>query len=113
LLLELSLLLAGDLEVQALNRDYRGIDRTTDVLSFSQLEGEPAPAASGALGYRVLGDVVISVERAACQAEGEDLEAELCRLIVHGLCHLRGFDHARVKDARAMRAEEERLLGLL
>jgi probable rRNA maturation factor len=99
--------------VHALNRDYRGIDRTTDVLSFSQLEGEPAPAASGVLGYRVLGDVVISVEQAARQAENGDLEAELCRLIVHGLCHLRGFDHAKAAEARRMRAEEERLLAVV
>jgi probable rRNA maturation factor len=108
--LELSLVLAGDLEVHALNRDFRGVDRTTDVLSFSQLEGQPSPVAEGALGLRVLGDVVISVEQAARQAEG-GLEAELLRLIAHGLCHLRGYDHARARDAKAMQAEEARLLA--
>ncbi len=83
------------------------------MLSFSQLEGEPAPAASGALGPRVLGDVVISVEQAARQAGEGGLEPELLRLIAHGLCHLLGFDHARARDARAMQAEEARLLAVV
>jgi probable rRNA maturation factor len=99
---EWSLVLTDDHELRALNLGYRAIDRTTDVLSFAQLDAE------------LLGDVVISVEQAARQAPEGDLEAELVRLMVHGLCHLRGFDHeGGGAEARAMRAEEARLLAAL
>jgi probable rRNA maturation factor len=90
--------------VRELNRRYRGLDRTTDVLSFSQREGPAVP------GEAPLGDVVISVEQAARQASGGELEAEVVRLLVHGLCHLRGLDHGERDAAAAMRLEERRLL---
>jgi rRNA maturation RNase YbeY len=100
-------LLTDDGELRELNRRYRNVDRTTDVLSFAQREGE------GLCDTHLLGDVVISVEQAARQALGGDLLAELVRLLVHGLCHLRGLDHARRADAARMRAEEARLLGVV
>ena len=80
------------------------MDRTTDVLSFAQLEGE------GLVVPGLLGDVVISVEQAARQAPRGDLEAELARLVAHGLCHLLGFDHGDDAEEARMRAEEARLL---
>ena len=107
---ELSILLTGDEEIRELNRDWRDKDRATDVLSFSQVEGE------GPAGARVLGDVVISMDTAARQAEelGHDLEHEVARLLVHGVLHLLGHDHVRGgSSARKMRAEEKRLLALL
>lgn len=104
---ELSVLLCGDARIQELNRDWRGIDAATDVLSFPQgtLPG----------GVPVLGDVVVSVPTAARQAAdaGHDLRAELRVLLVHGVCHLLGHDHHDEAEARVMRAEEERLLRAL
>jgi probable rRNA maturation factor len=97
--------LTDDEEVRALNRDYRGIDRTTDVLSFPMQEGEGAGLVPG-----LLGDVVVSVEQAARQAPDGDVEREVVRLLAHGLCHLRGLDHGTRTEARKMNAEEQRLL---
>lgn len=101
------MLLTDDDELRELNRRYRHIDRATDVLSFAQREGE------GLCSTHLLGDVVISVEQAARQAPRGDLLAELVRLLAHGLCHLRGFDHARRAGAALMRTEESRLLSVV
>ena len=103
---ELSLSLVDDDEMQAINRQYRGIDRPTDVLSFSLYEGEGA-AYRGSL----LGDVVIGIEVAARQAAERHraLDEEVGRLLVHGLLHLLGHDHERDEEARRMRAEERRV----
>ena len=96
-----------DDEVHSLNQQFRQQDNTTDVLSFCMQEGQGAELTPG-----LLGDVVISVERAASQAP-DGLEAELVRLMVHGLCHLRGLGHQNVSQRRAMLAEEQRLLDSL
>lgn len=97
---ELSVLLAGDEVVTQLNREWRGKDSTTDVLSFPQ-------DADG-----LLGDVVINVELAARQAEerGHGVVAEVRVLLVHGLAHLLGHDHHTEVEASRMRAAERRLL---
>ena len=84
---ELSILLVDDGEMQKLNQQYRGIDKTTDVLSFeASLPGISSP---------VLGDVVISVETAQKQAleRGHDIIEEILHLLVHGILHLLGYDH--------------------
>ena len=88
---EWSLTFVDDEAIRTFNREYRGFDRPTDVLSFSQLEGEddfPLPED----GPKLLGDVVISAERAKTQAEerGHTLDAEVALLITHGLLHLLG-----------------------
>jgi len=108
--LELSVVLTGDAEIHRLNRQYRGVDRPTDVLAFSQREGGAAVARSP-----VLGDVVISIETAARQRGRRALVDEVLALATHGLCHLLGYDHASdaeevVMNARAaaLRAEAER-----
>lgn len=98
---ELSILLTDDEEIHRLNRTYRNRDRPTDVLSFSQREGEfPGPAV-------VLGDVVISIETAKRQAQerGHSLEGEILELLAHGVLHLLGYDHEISK------AEHDRHLG--
>ena len=84
---ELSLVLCDDAFIHPLNRDYRGRDSATDVLAFSQREGE-----AGDREDPVLGDVVISVETARRQAweRGHSLERELEILMVHGILHLLG-----------------------
>jgi probable rRNA maturation factor len=106
----LSLTLAGDAEIRRLNRDYRGKDRPTDVLSFSLSEGEFGEVS------RSLGDVVISLETAARQASenGLTLAEEVERLLVHGILHLAGFDHeVSPREERRMRRKEREMRGLL
>jgi probable rRNA maturation factor len=108
---ELSVLFVGDRAMQTLNRQYRGKDRTTDVLSFSLREGR-----FGGVQPDMLGDIVISVPTARSQAlaAGLPLQQELERLLVHGLLHLVGYDHERcAADARAMQLKERSLLKRL
>ncbi len=97
----LSLSLVSDREMRSLNRDWRGKDRSTDVLSFPQSE-------RGALG-----DVVISLDTARRQARegGWPLSVELRRLLAHGILHCRGHDHDTPRGARLMAAAERGLLG--
>ena len=90
---DLSIVLCGDASIRALNARWRKVDKATDVLSFSQ--DDP----------HVLGDVVISVETAARRRK-RTLEDELFFLLVHGLCHLMGHDHATRTEARTMFALE-------
>ena len=102
---DVGVLLAGDEEVRALNRQYRGKDKATDVLSF--------PAADPRNG--IAGDLAISLETALRQAEErhETLEMEIKVLLLHGLLHLAGYDHET--DDGAMHRKEVRLrrkLGL-
>lgn len=109
---EVSVLLGDDATVQALNRDYRGIDRPTDVLSFAQREGEDLP---GGEVSPVLGDIVISLDRARAQAGeyGHSLERELGFLAVHGVLHLLGWDHADPEAEARMMARTEAILAPL
>ena len=104
---EVGLLLVASEEIRQFNRDYRGKDSATDVLSFPQLELEPfdRPAYREALeenrdpgtGEVVLGDIVLSVEKAMEQAEeyGHSVRRELGFLMAHGLLHLLGYDHEK------------------
>jgi len=103
--IEVDLLLTSDERVQQLNRDYRAQDKPTDVLSFSQLEGDAAFVAAPS-GRLVLGDIVISVETARRQAQeqGHPLEAELRHLAAHGALHLLGYDHETDEDEARMNA---------
>ena len=108
---ELSLLLTDDLEIQELNRTYRDLDKATDVLSFPQDED-----AVNETGDTLLGDVVISVETAARQAEEHHLSfnEELILLAIHGILHLLGYDHERSpKDARIMQDKTQEVFEIL
>ncbi len=102
----LSLSLVGDEAMRALNREYRGRDTPTDVLSFP-LDDSRDPAVP----ERLLGDVVISVDTARRQAAGYDapLQRELYRLLIHGVLHLKGHDHVERAERRVMEREERRL----
>lgn len=111
----LSLSIVSDAAMRVVNRDHRGQDRTTDVLSFA-LDGEtPRGATRRQNPERLLGDVVISVETARRQAAGYDatLQEELYRLLIHGLLHVLGHDHMRPDERRIMQREERRLAGAL
>jgi len=108
---ELSVLFIGDTAMRTLNRRYRGKNTTTDVLSFSMQEG-----SYSRIQPDMLGDIVISVPRAAQQAgtAGHSLAREIECLLVHGLVHLLGYDHERgPRDARSMKRMERRILGEL
>lgn len=111
----LSLSLVGDAEMRTINREHRGKDRPTDVLSFA-IDGE-VPGAPWRPGdpERLLGDVVISVETARRQAVDYDatLQEEIYRLLIHGLLHAIGHDHVRVGERRVMQREERRLAGTI
>ena len=102
---ELSVTLTNDEHIHALNKKFRGIDRATDVLSFAFRESDE-PEVIGA-GFEILGDVIISVERAKVQAEefGHSFLREIIFLEVHGLLHLLGYDH--VEEAERLEMEEE------
>jgi probable rRNA maturation factor len=101
---ELSVALVGDRTMRRMNRDYRGIDRTTDVLSFSYVDD---PHAGG-----MLGEIFVSPAVARRQAEesGCRAEEEIVRLALHGLLHVLGWDHGNPDDRRRMLRRQERLL---
>jgi len=116
---ELSICLTDDAAIRELNLQYRGKDKATDVLSFpmDEDEFEDAEAASPvAVGARVLGDVIISVDTARRQAEsyGLGLYPEMARLLTHAVLHLLGYDHVNGgRQAARMKREEERLMKTL
>jgi probable rRNA maturation factor len=102
----ISLRITGDDEIQQLNRDYLGKDAPTDVLSF------PVPFDDPETGMPYLGDIVISLPTAIQQAEsaGHPTEEEVKLLLVHGILHLLGHDHATPEEKSAMWALQERIL---
>jgi len=108
---ELSVMLADDATVHELNRTYRGTDAPTDVLSFSQAEGDDFAQPEGTAPH--LGDVIISVDTARRQAAeyGVSLQDEVSHLLVHGVLHLLGYDHEEPEDAQAMQLQEDAILG--
>lgn len=104
---ELSILVTSDPGIRRLNREFRGIDRATDVLSFPG--GEALPGQDP-----YLGDLAISLDTARRRAreDGRPLSAELARYLAHGLLHLLGYDHeVSPEEARRMAAMEAALLG--
>lgn len=105
----LSATVADDDYIQTLNRDYRGIDRPTDVLSFPMEEGDDIAAVPD--GF--LGDIVLSLPRAKAQAEeyGHSLLREISFLTVHGTLHLLGYDHMNEAEAALMFAKQEDILN--
>jgi probable rRNA maturation factor len=106
---DLTLVLTGDTQIQVLDCTYLGKDAPTDVLSFSSYETDPET------GRRYLGDIIISVPRAEAQsiAAGHSLEAELSLLVVHGVLHLLGHDHAGVEEKARMWAAQSEILTQL
>ena len=113
--LVLSIALVDDVAMRTVNREQRGIDQATDVLSFPLLEHLQSAGEGFALppeAPRHLGDVVISYERAAAQAAeyGHSFDREVCYLLAHGVLHLLGYDHVEESEQIAMRAREEAAL---
>ena len=105
----LSVVLTDSRRLHKLNRDYLGVDAPTDVLSFPTSESDPET------GARYIGDILISVPYAAKGAKlaGNSLEAELQLLVVHGVLHLLGHDHAKPKDKSKMWKAQAQILETL
>lgn len=99
--------------IRKLNSAYRNIDKETDVLSFAMFEGEAFPTDEEQ--PVLLGDIVISLEKAVEQAQdyNHSLEREMAYLVVHGFLHLIGYDHISAKDKAKMRENEEYILEQL
>src|SRR6185503_21289097 len=95
---DLSIILTDDARLHELNLNYLGVDAPTDVLSFPASETDPET------GARYVGDILISIPRAQAQAEaaGHSLEAEVQLLVVHGVLHLMGHDHADAEEKARM-----------
>ena len=104
---EVSVTLTNNEYIHTLNKQYRGIDRPTDVLSFALNESEEPEVEDGP-DVNVLGDLVISVERAKEQAAdyGHSVKREIAFLTVHGMLHLLGYDHMEEEDRIEMEAEQ-------
>ena len=110
---ELGVTVTDDETVRSLNREYAGEDAVTDVLSFSQREGEALVGAPGSVPP--LGEVIIAYPQALRQARerGHSPVAEVAHLLIHGTLHLLGYDHAEAGEERRMRAREGELLGAI
>ena len=105
---ELSVVFSNDEQIQVLNKDYRGKDKPTNVLSFPQDGGEVP-------GLLVLGDIILAYETIAREAEEQekDFFDHLTHLIVHGVLHLLGYDHENDQEAEEMEALEVEILRIL
>ncbi len=110
---DVSVSLVDNEEIRELNRTYRGIDSPTDVLSFPMMEGEDNLHIPDM--PLMLGDIVISLERAAEQSRdyGHSFEREVGFLTAHGMLHLLGYDHQTDEDSEVMRQKEESVLEKL
>ena len=106
---EVTVMIAGDRELRALNRQFLGHDRPTDVLSFPSSEPDPST------GRLYLGDIAISYAQARASAArgGHPLQAELQLLIVHGVLHLLGHDHAGETEKARMWSDQAAILKIL
>ena len=112
---EVSVTFVSDAGIHRFNREYRGIDRATDVLSFPLFEGGDVEDAFDGEEYQ-LGDVVLSLERARAQSElyGHSFEREVAFLCVHSALHLMGYDHERGEsDEQDMRRRQRDIMKIL
>ena len=106
--LEFNIILVDNDYIHELNKNYRGIDRPTDVITFALEDYEDFKD----IDTRVLGDVYISIDKARSQAieYGHSLKRELCFLAVHGFLHLLGYDHMKKEDEEVMFHRQELIL---
>ena len=104
-----SIIIVDNTFIHKLNKEYRGIDRVTDVISFA-LEDDKSMVIPD--GIRLLGDIYISLDKAKEQSKeyGHSLERELCFLAVHGVYHLLGYDHENEEEAKIMFKKQEEVL---
>lgn len=116
---EVSVLLVDDMQIREINGEFRQLDKPTDVLSFPMLDFSGGRAIDSVgdsyLGTVVLGDIVVSLERAKAQAVeyGHSFEREVGFLVCHSVLHLLGYDHETEEERAVMRQKEEAVLALL
>lgn len=116
--LYISITLTTPEHIHKINKQYRNVDKETDVLSFPMFEKEEIDEKIKNQDFEhedVLGDIVISIERVKGQAEeyGHSFEREFSYMIVHGFYHLMGYDHIKDEDKAIMRPKEENVLSKL
>lgn len=104
---EFNIIFVNNEEIHQINKEWRGVDRETDVISFA-LEDEDTVLSN----ERVLGDIYISIDKAREQAKeyGHSLKREICFLSVHGFLHLLGYDHMNEEDEKVMFDKQKELL---
>lgn len=107
--LEFSVIIVDNKRIHEINKEYRGIDRPTDVISFALEDNEEIEFDH----YRVLGDIYISIDKVREQAReyGHSEKRELAFLTVHGFLHLLGYDHMKPEDEKVMFARQEEILN--
>jgi probable rRNA maturation factor len=115
---ELAIVLTNDSTIQALNRDWRGKNAPTNVLSFPAAHGRPARSQGRGKSRNpspYIGDIVIAYQTTAREAvaDGKPFDHHLAHLAVHGFLHLLGYDHENDRDAEKMESLERRILGRL
>ena len=116
--LDVNVLITTEDSIREINRDNRGIDSATDVLSFPYYDIE-VPGVFDGIIYEdmenILGDIIICADRVIAQAQeyGHSQRRELAFLIVHSMLHLTGYDHMEEADGEIMRAEEKRIMEIL
>lgn len=100
--------------IRKINKQYRNIDKETDVLSFPMFEKEDFPIEVKS-DIEILGDIVISIPKIETQSleYGNTFERELSYMVIHSFYHLLGFDHENEEDKREMRKKEEKIIGVL
>jgi probable rRNA maturation factor len=114
---EISLVIVGQERIHELNREYRGKDKPTDVLSFAMAEQKTEDEETDFItppdGLVHLGEVIVSYPQAVIQAEehGHSIQKEMAMLITHGVLHILGYDHEKPEMEPAMQAKEKEILA--
>ena len=106
---EFNVILVDNDYIHKINKEYRGIDRETDVISFALEDDDTFPT----METKVLGDIYISIDKAKSQAEeyGHSFKREICFLAVHGFLHINGYDHMKEEDEKVMFGLQEEILN--
>ena len=107
--IEFNIIFVDNDYIHKLNKEYRNIDRETDVISFALEDDDSFPT----LDTKVLGDIYISIDKAKSQAEeyGHSFKREICFLAVHGFLHINGYDHMTKEDEEVMFGLQEEILN--
>lgn len=111
--------LTNNEEIHKINKEYREVDRATDVLSFPMYDRDEVYQLKKDYENdeveKILGDIIVSIEKVKEQAQeyGHSFERELAYLVTHGCLHLLGYDHMKEDEQKIMRAREEEILGIL
>ena len=112
-----SIIYTTPVDIQAYNKEYRNIDKATDVLSFPMFEKEEVEKLKQekSIVTEVLGDIIVNLSQVKMQADeyGHSFERELAYMLVHGFYHLMGYDHIQPEDKKEMREKEENVLSEL